>query len=314
MPRKRSEMAVALAFCCLAFSAANDFVFKLFARKIRSRGLFVLVIGLVFASILACFPDPFGRSWRVTLLWGAVGGIFSVSSNLLLIETMSRQSAGLCSTIFRLNLAIVVPFAVLFFHETLDWRQWLGVILALLAVIAFFPSSGEGSGGGAHGRRDFILIILAAVLRAGMGLAYKYAVSVGASPSGVNVVTGLLWIFCGTGYYLAREKHRRPLKDDLSARIIGYGLLSGTLVAGITYTMAMALSSGEASIVLSIAQMSFLGTFFLSVVFLREKVTGSKVLALLLGVGALLLLSRQRPDDAGRSDTKSITVTEEISR
>ena len=38
-------MAVMLAFCCLGFAAANDFVFKLFARKERSRGAFVFAVG-----------------------------------------------------------------------------------------------------------------------------------------------------------------------------------------------------------------------------------------------------------------------------
>ena len=33
-------MAVFYAICCLIFSAGNDFLFKLFARKKRSRGIF----------------------------------------------------------------------------------------------------------------------------------------------------------------------------------------------------------------------------------------------------------------------------------
>jgi uncharacterized membrane protein len=55
--------------------------------------------------------------------------------------------------------------------------------------------------------------------------------------------------------------------------------------------MMLALSVGNASIVLSIAQMSFLLTFILSVIFLKEKVTLFKLLAMVCGVGAILLLT-----------------------
>lgn len=40
--------------CCLIITALNDFVFKLFARKKRSKGLFCAIIGVF---------------WMFTLFW-----------------------------------------------------------------------------------------------------------------------------------------------------------------------------------------------------------------------------------------------------
>ena len=74
-------------------------------------------------------------------------------------------------------------------------------------------------------------------------------------------------------------------------KVLGYGALSGVLVAGIIYFMAESLAIGDASIVLPIQQMSFLATFFLGVFFLKEKITIRKLAALACGVVALLLLS-----------------------
>ena len=283
-------MAVLLAFCCLAFAALNDFVFKLFARKERSRGAFVFAVGILFTAVLMLFlRDWWGASWRTTLFWGVVCGLCSVVGNILLIESMSRLSAGLCSTVYRLNLALVVPLAVVIFGETRLWYQWIGVALALLAVLAFMPV-GEKKPAAAR-NLDYAMIILAMVLRAGMGICYKYAFTHGAAENGVQIVNGWAWIICGLVYYFWRERKNCGLREAFSPKVLGYGALSGVLVAGIIYCMARSLALGDASIVLPIQQMSFLATFFLGVFFLHEKIGWRKVFALACGAAALLLLS-----------------------
>jgi len=285
-------MAVTLAFCCLAFAAANDFVFKLFARKERSRGAFVFAVGVLFTAVLMLFlrDNWWGQSWKATLFWGVVCGLCSVVGNILLIESMARLSAGLCSTVYRLNLALVVPLAVIVFGETRLWYQWIGVALALLAVLAFMPV-GEKKPASAR-NIDYVMLILAMVLRAGMGIAYKYAFKcAGAAESGVQIVNGLAWVVGGIAYYLLGERKTFACREAFSSKVLGYGAFSGVLVTGIIYFMAKSLAVGDASIVLPIQQMSFLATFFLGVFFLKEKITMRKVAALLCGVAALLLLS-----------------------
>jgi len=297
-------MAVILAFCCLGFAAANDFVFKLFARKARSRGIFVFAVGVLFTAVLSVHfvrEDWLGASWRTTLLWGVICGICSVVGNILLIESMSRLSAGLCSTVYRLNLALVVPFAVVFFGESLFWYQWIGVAMALAAVLAFMPVGEKRVVGR---KSDYVMVVLAMALRAGMGLAYKYAFLHGASESGVQIVNGWAWIVCGIIYYLLRERREYPLRAAFSAKVLGYGGLSGVLVAGIIFFMARSLKLGSASIVLPIQQMSFLATFFLGVIFLKEQITLRKIAALACGAAALLLLS-VRPAPADRAAAKT---------
>ena len=79
-------MAVLYAFYCLGFAAFNDFVFKLFARKPRSRGIFILAIGVVMTALQALFlRDWWGQSWKTTLFWGIVCGFCSVVGNIFLI-------------------------------------------------------------------------------------------------------------------------------------------------------------------------------------------------------------------------------------
>ena len=282
-------MAVIFAFCCIFCSAMNDFVFKLFARKPRSRGLFVLVIGLTWSATSLCLPGLKGASWQTTIIWGIISGLFSVIGNLLLIEAMGKQSAGLCSTIYRLNLALVVPGAAIIFKEHNTLLQYIGIAAALAAVLFFLPGS-VSKEKRSDGKLGLILVIIAAILRAGMGLAYKYGFNLGASANGVNLINGFCWIAGGAVYYFLRERSNSE-NESWSIKLASYGVLSGLFVFGIVFFMAHSVNLGNASIVLPIMQMSFIVTFVLSAVFLKEKITVYKFMALASGAAALLLLS-----------------------
>lgn len=279
-------MAILFAFCCLGFSAVNDFVFKLYARKVRSRGMFVALIGMVWLLLLGWLPRGPETSLTATWVWGSISGLFSVAGNLLLIEAMGRQSAGLCSTIYRLNLVLVVAGAWLFLGEALTGMQLAGVVLALAAILAFLPKRN----GVPLEKLGFRLVVLAAVLRAGMGLAYRYGFLHGADRNGVIVINSLFWIAGGLLYARWREG-RLTLPDR---KLLFYGTVSGLLVVGIVFCMAAALQFGEAGIVLPIAQMSFLGTYLLGMVFLKEPLTRRGMLALAAGIAGVVLLSAAR--------------------
>lgn len=280
-------MAVFYALCCLLSSAVNDFIFKLFARRKRSRGMFAGLIGLVWFGVL-CFSPQNWENGQATVFWGTVSGFFSIAANLLLIEGMGLQSAGICATIYRLNLVPVVFGAWLLLGETIDGVQMLGIAAAVAAIFCFMQLSETGR------RKRYLfarigtfLVITAAVLRAAMGISYKYAFLHGADRNGILLINALFWIAGGVVYVLLRE--RKMLKPDRA--MLFYGICSGACVAGIVYFMARALQEGNAGIVLSIAQMSFPGTLLLSVLILHEPVSRRKLLGVAFGVLAVILLS-----------------------
>ena len=197
---------------------------------------------------------------------------------------MSHNSAGMCATIFRLNLVLVVLSAALLLDETLTLLQWCGVLLAALAVLAFLPAGGDAK---KLRNAGLILVLAAAAVRSGMGIAYKYGFTQGADRNGIILINSIFWIVCGGFYALFREKAAfRPER-----KVLRYGLLSGFLLAGIVVFMALSLEQGSASVVLPVAQMSFLGTFLLSALLLKEKLSLCKAAALLSGSAAIILLT-----------------------
>lgn len=277
-------------FCALGCSALNDLVFKFFARKERSRGLFVTVIGICGTICFAFLPGKFTGNLQATILWGIICGIFSAVGNILLIESMTKLSAGVCSTIYRLNLALVVPFSMLFLHESLRISQYSGIVLAIAAVLLFMSRQKESRSGTGSLLLPMVMIVTACIFRAGLGLSMKYAPQfAGASENGVNFIIEILWIISGLIYFFIKE--RKNCRPDL--KLAAYGGLSGVLVAGILLFTALALNTpgGKASVVLPIAQMSFLVTFVLSAIFLKEKITIRKIIALACGTAAMFLLA-----------------------
>lgn len=280
-------MAIFYAVCCLLCSALNDFIFKLFARKRRSRGIFAALIGVVWFALM-CFLPLEWENWRMTLLWGCISGFFSIAANLLLIEAMGMQSAGICSTIYRLNLVPVVFGAWFLLGETISAMHWTGIGAAVIAILCFMSTPKERHRRLARfARMGILLVIGAALLRAGMGIAYKYAFLNGADRTGIMLINALFWIAGGAWYGLRRE--RQFVVFDRSMLV--YGTLSGVCVVGIVYFMAASLQFGEAGIVLPIAQMSFPGTLILSALILHERVTLWKLAGVGFGILAVVLLS-----------------------
>lgn len=278
-------MAIVYAVACLLCSAGNDFIFKLFARKKRSRGSFLGSVGLVwFLVMLAMLPLRM-ENWQTTLFWGCASGFLSVSANILLIEAMGMQSAGICSTVYRLNLVPAVLGAWLLLEEEISGLHWLGIATAVAAVLCFLTLSENRSH--RFARLGIILVVIAAFFRAGMGIEYRYAFTHGADTTGVMLINALFWTGGGLLYACFRE--RELMKIDRSALL--YSLVNGLFVVGVIYFMAAGLACGKAGVVLPIAQMSFPGTLLLSALFLKEKITYWKLAGIACGVAAILLLS-----------------------
>ena len=278
-------LAIWYAIICLAFAAANDLLFKFFAGRTKSRGLFCAVIGVVFGAYACCTLVKTPENIGATLLWGLLSGLFAIGGNLLLIGAMSKLSAGLCSTIYRLNLVPAVLGAWLLLGEKINPMQWLGVVMAVFAVLFFLPKSNEKQ---TFSWSCFFMVLAGSFMRAGMGLSYRYGFNAaGADRNYVILLNAVCWIAGGILWYLFTERK----KTSLDIGTVKIGVLSGILVAGIVVFMALSLQYGKAAVVLPIAQMSFLITGAAGIIFFKEKFTVRTAAAFVCGCGAILLLS-----------------------
>ena len=288
--------ALFFAILCLIFTSCNDFLFKLFGRRRAPMGGFVFIVGLMeLAVALADWPE-FGNT-AMTLLWGIVAGLLSVTANLLLIAAMGHQPGGVVSTIYRLNMVGVILGGWLIFKEPISLLHWWGIFCATMAVLCFFPSSKERTAQ-RSATKGFVLAGCAMLLRAAMGLAYKQGVNTGGAESGLVLMNSCCWIAGGFLWYLVAEKPKGA--SFLVKRAVFYGIGNGIVVYMVLRTtVEMFAAGGAVSITLPLAQMSFIPTFALGIIFLKEKVDARKICGVCAGIAAVIILAMCTQAGAG---------------
>lgn len=303
--------AVLFALASMLCAAVSDLLFKIYAGKGGASGAYLALIGLVMTVVFTALALL--KGWVVpsstTIIWGVLAGIFSIAANILLLAAMSRMDLGIASTIYRLNMAPAVVLSFLLLGETVTILKISGLLCALLALFficrpkpkcqsasamlssahpphltgcpsaAVFPRLLAGSGLG------LLLIISASLLRAGMGVAYKAGLTAGADPAAMRALNGLAWLVGGIVYH-HKTNERQPVKADLYL----FGLPSGILISAIILFLLLALERGDASIVLPVAQLSFVVTGLLGAAFLKEPLTKHKFLGVIFAAACVLLL------------------------
>ena len=281
-------MPIVYAISCLMFAAVNDLIFKFYARKNRSIGWYVMIIGIVWTILFILTLKFDFNNWQETLFWGLFSGFFSVGANILLIEAMSYQDAGVCSMIYRFNLVAAALGGILLLNESFTIWKLIGLVFAIVAIALFYKSPAKTLAHDAkHNRNGIILVIIAALFRAGMGVSYKYAFMQGANDSGIITLNGITWILGGFFYALIKE----PIFSITDKKSWAYGTVSGFLISGIVLFMALALKNGEASIIIPITQMSFLITFILSIIILKESFSFRKAMGMLAGILCIIVFT-----------------------
>ena len=281
--------AIGFALLSLLFSGAIDVIYKRYSRKERSRGMFLLGMGLVWGLLQFTALEIRGQSLSVdayTLGFGVAAGLMVMLSNLLLIESFTHLDVSLGSTIYRLNTVGVVILSFLFLNEDLGSLKLLGIASGVVAALLLY-----------HHRHDsadptavnvfFWLVVLASLMRAGFGVTIKGGLALGASGSTMMLIAAACWVVGGFGYALLRE-HR----VKVTAKKTGYAIVAGLVVFLVVNTLLAALERGEASIVVPIANLGFVVALGISVLTGMERFTLRKGLAIVCASLSVIILSR----------------------
>lgn len=97
---------------------------------------FLVAFVPVTAVLLAWEPlrgSPSGKTW---LLAGALGFLFSLGNLALLFAFARGGKASIIAPLAGLYPVVSIPVAILFLGERVTAREWVGIVVALLAVVA----------------------------------------------------------------------------------------------------------------------------------------------------------------------------------
>jgi len=281
--------AITFALLSLLFAGFNDVLFKRYASQDRSRGAYVFGIGVVWGLLQLGYASIQGSDITLdstSLMYGLAAGLVVTVSNLLLLESLTHIDASLGSTVYRLNTVGVVILALLFLNEDLDGLKALGIGLGVAAVALLYHPGGHGEARGSRFTVFFALVVLASLLRAVYGVLSKAGLNAGADLQTMLILAALCWI--GGGYLYARLREKR---FRLTRKKLLYASISGVLVFLIVNFLLLAIETGQASIVIPIANMSFVIALIVSVALGMERLNAAKLAAVAMAIGSIAVLA-----------------------
>ncbi len=286
---KAASAGVAFALLSLACAGVLDIVFKRYSLERMSKGMFLFGMGVVWAALQLLTLHWVGHTLsadRHSLGFGLAAGALVTASNLLLMESLTHLDISLGSTVYRLNTVGVVLLSFLFLAEPLSPIKLAGIGFAVAAALLLYHRSH------AHLAPEllqtfFWAAVLASALRAGFGVVTKAGLSGGADGPTMMLIAAACWVLGGLAYARLREGRVR-----ISITKIRYALAAGVLVFLVVNTLFAALARGEASVMVPIANLSFVVALSISVAMGMERFTARKGLALGFAGLAIVLLAQ----------------------
>ena len=280
---------VGFALLCLFLTGCNDVLFKRYSIGGHSRGMLILGVGLIWTfaqwSLAQIQETPIEFN-NATLIFGLMAGAFVTLSNLLLLESLRHIEVSLGATIYRLNTIGVILLSFVFLNEPFGWFKGFGILIGLIAVL--FLYQGEISSSNQKQLLLFVgLAVVASFFRAAFGVSTKAGFLEGADRNSMLLIISSSWIVGGAVYALWRERRFRITWEK--TRFI---CLSSFLVVGVTNFLMLALQYADASIVIPIANMSFVIALLLSVTLKMETFTTAKMWAMAFAIVSILCLAK----------------------
>jgi len=216
-------------------------------------------------------------------LWGALAGLFGVFALSNFARSLKDGAVSTNAPIFRLNFTLTAALAIVLLGEALTATKAAALFCALAAVWLLLAEPGAARGASA---KSLARVLIATAAMACANLFYKIGLSQGALPE--TMVAAQAWVFCSSAtlYVLARDKRLRltPYAWRFS--------LPASLALVVAFVLLMhALARGPASVLVPVAQMSFVFTALLGAAMFSERLNTRKQIGLAVAAAALGLFA-----------------------
>lgn len=103
-----------------------------------------VITGMIGFAVIILFAKRYGKVWKAlqhipamkSIALGSLFGPFlGVSFSLLAIQ---HTQAGIAATIMSIVPVLIIPPAILFFHEKVNWKEIIGAVITVGGVAVFF--------------------------------------------------------------------------------------------------------------------------------------------------------------------------------
>ena len=103
-----------------------------------------VITGMFGFAVIILFTKRYGKIWKAlqhksamkrVALGSVFGPFLGVSFSLLAIQ---NTQAGIAATIMSIVPVLIIPPAILFFHEKVNWKEIIGAVITVGGVAVFF--------------------------------------------------------------------------------------------------------------------------------------------------------------------------------
>jgi drug/metabolite transporter (DMT)-like permease len=103
-----------------------------------------VITGMIGFAVILLFTKRYGKVWKALhhkpamkriALGSFFGPFLGVSFSLLAIQ---HTQAGIAATIMSIVPVLIIPPAILFFHEKVNWKEIIGAVITVSGVALFF--------------------------------------------------------------------------------------------------------------------------------------------------------------------------------
>lgn len=281
---------IVFALVAMVCYGLSDFVYKQAAGKGIRADHFLMAQAWFFCPLVILYAIASGNFVPVpAALWGMLAGLFSFIGFYYFIQSLKAGSVSTNASIFRLNFIVTVLMVIVFLGEPVTAGKIIGLALALMATWLLL---GGGTGAAQSTmqkdarRRSLIQVGVATLAFGTSTFCHAVGLRQGVTPEMLAVAQAALFMpLATTIVYVADRRLGAPLVT------FRYGAPAAILLLFATIFLLHGISTGQASVLVPIAQMGFIVAALLGILVLREPVTLRKAVGLACALSALAVLA-----------------------
>lgn len=276
---------VGLALGAMIFYGLADWVYKYAAASGVQAHHFLPLQAFFFTPGVYLYGLATGTLvFGTAFAWGMSAGVLVFIALYNFARSLASGAVSIVAPVFRLSFCITAALAVWLLDEPLTRWKLAGLAAALAAVWLLL------AGGAATTPRatttSVVRMLVATVAMGLVSFVYKLGALAGGSPATVLAGQASVFLPLATLFAVARDRGFRPPPGGWR-----YGATTAVLLLFGLVMLLTGLARGEASVLVPVAQLSFVVTAGLGVLILREPMTLRKSVGLAFAVAALACLA-----------------------
>lgn len=274
---------VGFALVALLCFGVNDLIFRRASRLGATPHHIMMTLLLTMMPLLTMYGLLSGTLvLHPSALWGTLGAIFGYVAFYKFSAVLQSGAVSVAVPVFRLSFVVAAILAILFLGESLSTAKLAGLCCAVAAVWCLLG----GAASKAEISSEAKLQIIIATVSAGIPFyLFKLGLNQGASAAAVlfGQTVGAAAIATAASCWI--DRGFRP-----SAVSVRHGIAYGTINALGFGILVEAMARGEASILVPIAQLSFLVAVVVGMLWFKEQTSPRKLAGIGLAIAAVALL------------------------